>query len=133
MMQTTLVSGTATKARLEDRPAGGKTGTSQDFRDAWFIGYTANLVTGIWLGNDDNSPTKRASGGNLPAVIWHDFMQPAHDGIPASPLIGASESREILAQTEALQPFARSADQIAAQPQRRQPEQRGFLQRLFGG
>lgn len=135
MMQTTLVSGTATKARLDNRPAGGKTGTSQDFRDAWFIGYTANLVTGIWLGNDDNSPTKRASGGNLPAVIWHDFMQPAHEGIPASPLIGASESREILAQTEAseLQPFARSADQIAAQPQRRRNEERGFLQRLFGG
>ncbi|MEH6727739.1 MAG: penicillin-binding protein, partial [Hyphomicrobiales bacterium] len=132
---TTLVSGTATKARLDDRPAGGKTGTSQDFRDAWFIGYTANLVTGIWLGNDDNSPTKRASGGNLPAVIWHDYMLPAHEGIPATALIGASESREILAQTQAseLHPFARSADQIAAQPKPRRSDDRNFLQRLFGG
>jgi penicillin-binding protein 1A len=58
MMQETLLSGTARKAEIPGWPAAGKTGTSQDFRDAWFIGYTANLVTGVWLGNDDNSPTK---------------------------------------------------------------------------
>ena len=51
--------------------AAGKTGTSQDFRDAWFIGYTANLVTGVWLGNDDNSPTKKATGGGLPVEVGH--------------------------------------------------------------
>lgn len=135
MMEKTLTIGTAKRARLPDRPAGGKTGTSQDFRDAWFIGYTANLVTGIWLGNDDNSPTKRASGGNLPATIWHDYMLPAHEGVPVASLVGASESREILAQqTESeLQPFARSGEQIDAGPIRRRNQNRGFFERLFGG
>ena len=56
MMQETLLIGTARKAELPGWPAAGKTGTSQDFRDAWFIGYTGHLVTGVWLGNDDNSP-----------------------------------------------------------------------------
>lgn len=135
MMEKTLTIGTAKRARLPDRPAGGKTGTSQDFRDAWFIGYTANLVTGIWIGNDDNSPTKRASGGNLPAIIWHDYMLPAHEGVAVANLVGASESREILAQQTAseLQPFARSGEQIDARPIRRRNEGPGFFQRLFGG
>ncbi len=69
MMQETLLSGTAHKAELPGWMAAGKTGTSQDFRDAWFIGYTANLVTGVWLGNDDSSPTKKATGGGLPVEI----------------------------------------------------------------
>ena len=64
------------KAELPGWPAAGKTGTSQDFRDAWFIGYTANLVTGVWLGNDDNSPTKKATGGGLPVEVWTRFMRP---------------------------------------------------------
>ena len=64
------------------RQAAGKTGTSQDFRDAWFIGYTANLVTGVWLGNDDNSPTKKATGGGLPVEVWTRFMRAAHQGVP---------------------------------------------------
>lgn len=135
MMEKTLTIGTAKRARLPDRPAGGKTGTSQDFRDAWFIGYTANLVTGIWMGNDDNSPTKRASGGNLPATIWHDYMLPAHEGVPVASLVGASESREILAQqnTTDLQPFARSGDEIDARPAPQRRQGGGFFQRLFGG
>ncbi len=65
MMEQTLISGTARKAEIPGWQAAGKTGTSQDFRDAWFIGYTANLVTGVWLGNDDNSPTRHATGGGL--------------------------------------------------------------------
>ena len=70
MMQETLLSGTARKAEIPGWTAAGKTGTSQDFRDAWFVGYTANLVTGVWLGNDDNSPTKKATGGGLPVEVW---------------------------------------------------------------
>ena len=66
--------------------AAGKTGTSQDFRDAWFIGYTANLVTGVWLGNDDNSPTKKATGGGLPVEVWTRFMRAAHQGVPVAAL-----------------------------------------------
>jgi penicillin-binding protein 1A len=82
MMQETLISGTAHKAELPGWMAAGKTGTSQDFRDAWFIGYTSNLVTGVWLGNDDNSPTKKATGGGLPVEIWTRFMRAAHQGVP---------------------------------------------------
>jgi penicillin-binding protein 1A len=80
MLHETLVSGTARHADLPGWPAAGKTGTSQDFRDAWFIGYTAHLVTGVWLGNDDNSPSRKATGGGLPVEIWSRFMKVAHQG-----------------------------------------------------
>ncbi|OQW61677.1 MAG: penicillin-binding protein [Proteobacteria bacterium SG_bin9] len=86
MMQETLLSGTARKAEIPGWMAAGKTGTSQDFRDAWFIGYTANLVTGVWLGNDDNSPTKKATGGGLPVEVWTRFMRTAHQGVPVAAL-----------------------------------------------
>src|SRR5258705_12685681 len=86
MMQETLLSGTARKAEIPGWIAAGKTGTSQDFRDAWFIGYTANLVTGVWLGNDDNSPTRKATGGGLPVEVWTRFMRAAHQGVPAAGL-----------------------------------------------
>ena len=86
MMRETLLSGTARKAEIPGWMAAGKTGTSQDFRDAWFIGYTANLVTGVWLGNDDNSPTKKATGGGLPVEVWTRFMRAAHQGVPVAGL-----------------------------------------------
>jgi penicillin-binding protein 1A len=86
MMQETLISGTARKAEIPGWTAAGKTGTSQDYRDAWFIGYTANLVTGVWLGNDDNSPTKKATGGGLPVEVWTRFMRAAHQGVPVASL-----------------------------------------------
>jgi penicillin-binding protein 1A len=82
MMQETLLTGTARKAELPGWQAAGKTGTSQDWRDAWFIGYTSYLDAGVWLGNDDNSPTKKVSGGNLPVEIWSRFMKTAHEGVP---------------------------------------------------
>jgi penicillin-binding protein 1A len=90
MMRETLVSGTARKADLPGWQAAGKTGTSQDFRDAWFIGYTSHLVTGVWLGNDDNSPTKKATGGGLPVDIWSRFMKTAHQGVAPANLPGVS-------------------------------------------
>lgn len=86
MMRETLISGTAKKAEIPGWQAAGKTGTSQDYRDAWFIGYTANLVTGVWLGNDDNSPTKKATGGGLPVEVWSRFMRTAHEGVPVAAL-----------------------------------------------
>jgi penicillin-binding protein 1A len=88
MMQETLLTGTARKAELPGWQAAGKTGTSQDYRDAWFIGYTGHLVTGVWLGNDDSSPTKKATGGGLPVEIWSHFMKPAHQGVPVVGLPG---------------------------------------------
>ena len=86
MMQETLLTGTAHKAELPGWQAAGKTGTSQDWRDAWFVGYTSYLVAGVWLGNDDNSPTKKVSGGNLPVEIWSRFMKAAHQGAPVAAL-----------------------------------------------
>ena len=87
MMTETLITGTARRADLPGWQAAGKTGTSQDFRDAWFVGFTSHMIAGVWLGNDDNSPTKRASGGSLPVDIWSHFMQAAHAGIPPAPLV----------------------------------------------
>ena len=86
MMQETLLTGTAHKAELPGWQAAGKTGTSQDFRDAWFIGYTSYLVAAVWLGNDDDSPTKKVSGGNLPVEVWSRFMKGAHEGVPVAAL-----------------------------------------------
>ena len=88
MLQETLLTGTARKAELPGWQAAGKTGTSQDYRDAWFIGYTSQLVAGVWLGNDDSSPTKRASGANLPVDIWSRFMREALRNTPPAPLPG---------------------------------------------
>ena len=90
MMQETLLTGTARKAELPGWQAAGKTGTSQDWRDAWFVGYTSRLVTGVWLGNDDGSPTKKASGGNLPVEIWSRFMRAAHRGRAAAAAAGGA-------------------------------------------
>jgi penicillin-binding protein 1A len=86
MMEETLLTGTAHKAELPGWQAAGKTGTSQDWRDAWFVGYTSYLVAAVWLGNDDNSPTKKVSGGNLPVEIWSRFMKAAHEGVPVAGL-----------------------------------------------
>jgi penicillin-binding protein 1A len=88
MLQQVLISGTARSANLPGWQAAGKTGTSQDFRDAWFVGYTSHLVTGVWLGNDDNSPTKKAVGGGLPVEVWSRFMRVAHQGVAPTALPG---------------------------------------------
>ena len=86
MMEETLLTGTAHKAELPGWQAAGKTGTSQEWRDAWFVGYTSYLVAGVWLGNDDGTPTKKVSGGNLPVEIWSRFMKAAHQGVPPAGL-----------------------------------------------
>ncbi|MEZ5783569.1 MAG: transglycosylase domain-containing protein [Rhizobiaceae bacterium] len=87
MMTETLAAGTARKAAFA-WPAAGKTGTSQNSRDAWFIGYTSNLTTGVWFGNDDGKPMKHVTGGALPALAWHEFMVAAHEGVPVARLPG---------------------------------------------
>jgi penicillin-binding protein 1A len=91
MMTGTVETGTAKKAAFA-WPSAGKTGTSQKSRDAWFIGYTANLTTGVWFGNDDGAPMKKVTGGALPAQAWHEFMVAAHEGVPVAPLPGTWHS-----------------------------------------
>lgn len=92
MLYQVIHSGTGRAARLGSRDAAGKTGTTQDWRDAWFIGYTADYVAGVWVGNDDYTPTNKVTGGGLPARIWRDFMGPAHADIPFHELAGAYPS-----------------------------------------
>ena len=86
MMSEVINSGTGTRARLADRQAAGKTGTTQAARDAWFIGFTADYVTGVWMGYDDNTPLTGVTGGGLPAQIWHEVMVRVHEGVPVTPL-----------------------------------------------
>jgi penicillin-binding protein 1A len=87
MMMRVISDGTGAAGRLS-RPVAGKTGTSQDYRDAWFVGFTSNLVCGVWIGNDDNTTMKRATGGGLPARIFKSFMVAAEKGVPVQPLAG---------------------------------------------
>jgi penicillin-binding protein 1A len=87
MMAQTISEGTARRAAF-GWPAAGKTGTSQNSRDAWFVGYTANLTTGVWFGNDNGAPTKNITGGSLPAAAWNEFMTAAHEGVPVATLPG---------------------------------------------
>lgn len=81
MLESVIDEGSGQRAEI-GRPSAGKTGTTQDSRDAWFIGYTAQLVTGVWLGNDDASPMHDVSGGGFAARIWRDYMRAAHQGAP---------------------------------------------------
>jgi penicillin-binding protein 1A len=87
LMRANVEWGTGKAAQL-DRPAAGKTGTSQGFRDAWFVGFTAELVTGVWTGNDDGRPMADVTGGSIPATIWRETMSRALRGTPTKPLPG---------------------------------------------
>ena len=90
MMEEVVRSGTGKKAALGSRQVAGKTGTSSDYRDAWFLGFTADMTTGVWLGNDDNSPMRKIVGGSLPAALWHDYMLDAEAGLPERELMSSS-------------------------------------------
>ncbi|MFO7308771.1 MAG: penicillin-binding protein 1A [Pseudomonadota bacterium] len=140
MLRQTLRTGTGRRAELAGWEAAGKTGTSQEYRDAWFVGYTGSLVTGVWLGNDDSKPTKKASGANLPAEIWKNYMTAALKGQAPVPLPGGPFNRLPPADDEALVAEGGYAGALppaavgpapaqAAAPQR----QRGLLEMLFGG
>jgi penicillin-binding protein 1A len=138
MMRETLQIGTAQKAQLAGWPAAGKTGTSQDFRDAWFIGYTGHLVTGVWLGNDDSSPTRKATGGGLPVEIWTRFMKSAHQGVAvaALPGLGGPSFASALPTANVPMPPAPIVTQGGGSGVRPVPIERGldgwFIDRLFG-
>jgi penicillin-binding protein 1A len=89
MLRHVITEGTGIHADLGNRIAAGKTGTSQENRDAWFVGYTANEIAGVWFGNDDNTPMKNVSGGNFAAVAWKNYMQASQVGVPVAALPGA--------------------------------------------
>lgn len=91
MLQRVVLYGTGQRAIL-NRPVAGKTGTSSNYRDAWFIGYTAGYVMSVWVGNDDNSPMKRVTGGTVPAEIWRDVMGFAEQGKQVQALLSADDA-----------------------------------------
>ncbi len=115
MMESTIESGTGRKAKI-NRPAAGKTGTSQSLRDAWFIGFTSDLVVGVWFGNDDDSPMENITGGTAPAILWSNFMKKAHSGIPVKVLNYASEkNKKILRRDERIRNIINKADKYKSQ------------------
>ncbi len=127
LMMQTLATGTGKAGRLADRDSAGKTGTTQDFRDAWFVGFSADLVTGVWIGNDNNAPMIKATGGGLPARIFKNFMDDAGKNLTPRPLIGTT--------------LVASAEQVVAQDAPEQPQDeksrpdafQRILSGLFGG
>lgn len=159
MMREVLISGTGRKADLPGWAAAGKTGTTQDHRDAWFVGYTGHLVTGVWIGNDDGEEMKKVTGGGLPSEIWARFMKESHAKLPVAGLpgldlrpsaiasqsprpplpVGAPQPAPALRRSAPSAPVAVSQED-AANPtrfheQNRGPsrEERTLLQRLLGG
>ena len=88
MMRGVVTGGTGTRANVPGYDLAGKTGTTSDYRDAWFVGYTGGFVTAVWVGKDDNKPMKRVTGGNVPAGIWRDYMTAALPRLKVEPIPG---------------------------------------------
>lgn len=107
MMSRVVAQGTGGRARLPDgRPVAGKTGTTQAARDAWFIGFTGNYVTGVWMGYDDNTPLTGVTGGGLPADIWREVMVRVEDGLAPQPLPVWTPEPRVAAAPQARNPVA---------------------------
>jgi penicillin-binding protein 1A len=140
MMYGVMTEGTGRGAAIWTHEAAGKTGTTQDYHDAWFVGFTTDYVTGVWVGNDDSSPMRGVTGGSLPAEIWRQVMTAAEKGLPARALDrsppGIPVDTSIL--SSGLPPTADDEAQgVSAQEEPQQPQQPGeqkhnFWDWLFG-
>ena len=136
MLHAVVEEGTGGKAKLDFTHVAGKTGTSSSYRDAWFMGFTGQLVTGVWIGNDDFRPTVNVTGGSLPAEIWHTFMSIAHTdmnipnipGLPQHPR--QAEEQQRLAELQRVDPGLAAARAPAVRDQRMPQTTRDALKRL---
>ena len=104
MMTKVVEEGTAKRAQLDGIQAAGKTGTTNSYRDAWFVGYTGNFVCGVWFGNDDYTVMHQMTGGSLPAQTWHEIMAYAHQGVELRPIPGVGGAGPRPGVTEARRP-----------------------------
>ena len=130
MLSTVIKTGTGRAARPGARPAAGKTGTSQNFRDGWFIGYTADLVAGVWVGNDNNAPMRKVTGGQTPARIWRQFIEGASAKMSSRPLTQGAQ----VARGEEVTPFPRAGgDDTSAAASDVVGQITSIISRLFSG
>jgi penicillin-binding protein 1A len=116
MMSHVVSEGTARRAALDGIPTAGKTGTTNAYRDAWFVGYTGNFTCAVWYGNDDYSPTNRMTGGALPAQTWHDIMVAAHQGIEIKEIPGVGAGTKLPAPAATAANVASNAPEIKPGP-----------------
>jgi penicillin-binding protein 1A len=135
LMMQVMTDGTGRAARLDGRDSAGKTGTTQDFRDAWFIGYSADYVCGVWFGNDDSTPMKHVTGGSLPAHLFKNFMEEAEKGLPARPLAGLTLVAQVHPPVAAAMPAAKVSPSAPPPPPDDDKPQtfEAILDKLFGG
>lgn len=142
MLHSVVERGTATRAKL-GVPVAGKTGTTSDYNDAWFIGFTGNYVTGVWFGNDDNTKMKKLTGGNLPARAWHDYMMVAENreqpknipGIDSRPPTALEPGELINKKPKVAKKPAITVEpvvEVEEQPAKQQPKEPTFFEKLFG-
>ena len=129
MLETVVKTGSGKNARL-DRPAAGKSGTSQDSRDAVFAGFTSDITAAVWVGNDDMTPMKGVTGGGLPARIWQDFMIDAHAGQPVRPLLADAG---LFGSAVDDDPFRKNRDPVADPKKKKKKKKKSLLERIFGG
>ncbi len=140
MLWNVVVAGTGTGASLGAREAAGKTGTTQDSKDAWFVGFTTDYVTAVWVGNDDSTPMRGVTGGTLPAQIWRETMRSAESGKPLRPLDRSPPQAPNFQDLFPGEPPGAADDESNASsamargepPPEGAPRHRGFLDWLFG-
>ena len=138
MFNGVMNGGTGSKFNIPGWQVGGKSGTTQDYGDAWFVGFTAKLVTAVWVGNDDNSKMKRVTGAGLPGEIWGKYMKAAHAGAQPIPLPGglwqgapkAIGDGAPVADARQLEAPPPTSDRAWVPPR---PQEKNFFERLFGG
>ncbi len=116
MMSKVVEEGTARRAQLSGVKAAGKTGTTNAYRDAWFVGYTGNYVCGVWYGNDDYMPLNRMTGGSLPAMTWHQIMAYAHQGIELKNLLGVAPNPSTVAPADIVAEGTNNGNQNLPRP-----------------